>query len=519
MEDGRLPLWILCGLIVVWSAVMGALIVMRHERFGTFGFDEGIFDQFLWLLSEGQQFNTVRGVTLAGHHASFAFLALAPLVWLGGSPNTWNVLHAVAIAATALPLYLLVRDKIGPAWIGLVVGVVWLAQPTAQWLVWEGFHPEGMALPFLVGAYAFGERYIRGGSTGVATARSADPGVIRAAAPRQLRSSAYGSTGVATAKVSLVLFSACFLLAITWKEDVALALVGMGVVWIIRGRWRFGLAVAAAAGAWFVIFGMWLVPMFAEGTVYSGIYGDLGRTPGEIVANSVTDPGALVQRMADNGVVSYTAELTRSWAFVPFLAPSTLLIGAPQWFTNIISAAGFTYDTRLHYTAIPLAALGISFVEGIRRALRWSRPLGTALLALGLVSALLFSHWDGPSPLGRQYDLAWPTEEPSDMGARQHALALVPGGAGVSVDYRLTSHMTHREVVYEFPNPWRSWNYGVEPGDRGDPSLVDWVIVDTKGASAADAALVEDLMASDEMAVRFSQDGIVVLERVAPPGG
>ncbi len=470
---------------------MGTLIVLRHERFATFGFDEGIFDQFLWLLSEGQQFNTVRGVTLAGHHASFAFVLLAPLVWFGGGPNTWNLLHTVAIALTAVPLYFLVRDKIGPAWIGFVVGVVWLAQPTAQWLVWEGFHPEGMALPFLVGAYLFGERVVH----------------PRVSAER-----------ASPSRTSAVAFWACFALAITWKEDVALALLGMGIVWMIRRRWRFGSTVAAVAGAWFVIFGMWLVPLLAEGTVYSGIYGELGRTPGEIVASSVTDPAALVQRMADNGVVGYTAELGRSWAFVPFLAPSTLLIGAPQWFTNIISAASFTYDIRLHYAAIPLAALAISFVEGIRRATRWSRSLGTSLLALAVVVALLSSHWDGPSPLGDRYALAWPTEEPSDMGARHKAMAMVPSGAGVSVDYRLTSHMTHREVVYEFPNPWRSWNYGVNPGQRGDPSLVEWVIVDTKGANPHDAALLEQLLDSGEMAERFSQDGIVVLQRVSTPG-
>ena len=79
-SDRRVPFGILMVLAVGWTITMGRLIVLRHDRFGTFDFDEGIYDQFLWQLAHGRQFDTVRGVTLAGHHASIAFLLLAAYV-------------------------------------------------------------------------------------------------------------------------------------------------------------------------------------------------------------------------------------------------------------------------------------------------------------------------------------------------------------------------------------------------------------------------------------------------------
>lgn len=550
LADERTPLAILVALIVAWVVIMGRLIVLRHDRFATFDFDEGIFDQFFWQLGHLEQFNTVRGVTLAGHHASFAFLLLAPFVWLGAGPNTWNILHTIAIAATAVPLFFLVKDKIGRPWVGLVVGVAWLAQPTSQWLVQEGFHPEGMALPFLVGTYLFGERWLAQSRAARTAAAATDATVVAGAAEAPDGSVGDAATGDATALASpaswthrvasalgrwwagdrrvlnrderrtRIAFVACFALTITWKEDLALALAGMGLVWLIRREWRFASKVLLVAGLWFVILGVWLVPHFAGGTVYSGIYGDLGRTPSEIVLNSVTDPGALVERLDQNDAAGYTRELFQSWGFVPFLAPSTLLIGAPQWFTNIISAANFTFDPRLHYTAIPLAALAISLVEALRRGYRWRAVVGDGLLVVALVAALLCARWNGPSPWGDQYARgAWPLVEPRDLGAKREAVARVPDGAGVSADYLAVPHLTHREVIYSFPNPWTSWNYGVNPGETGDPADVEWlVLTSTTSLRPADKALLATLRDSGEFEVRFEEGNVLVMQRVAPPG-
>jgi uncharacterized membrane protein len=486
--DRRVPFGILMVLAVTWTIAMGRLIVLRHDRFGTFDFDEGIYDQFLWQLAHGRQFDTVRGVTLAGHHASIAFLLLAPLVWLGAGPNTWNVLFAAAMAGTTIPLYFLAKDKLRNSWLALLVGVVWLAQPTVQWMVQEGFHPDGMAIPFLIGTWLFGERLV---------------------AQRRARSVERGTRWA---------FVACFLLTITWKEDLALALLGMGLVWIIRGQWRLGSKVVVAGAAWFLIFGVWLVPRFAGGSVYGGIYGDLGHTPGQILVTSAEHPTKLAHRLDQNNAVGYSRDLSQSWAYLPWLSPVTMLIGAPQWFTNIVSSANFTYSLHFHYQSVPMAALAISFVEALRLLLRWRRWIGEGLALTALVCALACSRWYGPSPISIQYRLgAWPLVADADQGARQTAVDLVPSHAGVSADYLTVSHLTHRQIAYSFPNPWRNSNFGVKDSAHGYPAKVQWLVVNTS-ILGNDTALFQSILDSGEFAVRYHEGNEYLLQRVRPPG-
>jgi uncharacterized membrane protein len=486
----RTPFMVLVVLVVAWAAVMGAHIVLRHERFGTPDWDEGIFDQFFWLLAHGRQFNTVRGVTLAGHHASFAFLPLAPLTWLGAGPNTWNVIHALTIASTAIPLFLLARDKLGSRWLAFGVGVVWLVQPTPQWLVHEGFHPEGMSLPFLVGTYLFGERML---------VQKRESGSVRS--------------------TTRWAFIACFALTITWKEDLSLALLGMGLMWLIRREWRLARGVIAVSAVWFVVFGLWLVPHFAGGSVYGGLYGELGETPGEVVANSARHPGDLVELLRDNDAGGYARDLGQSWGFVSVASPTSLLIGLPQWFTSVISTADFTRNIQLHYAAIPLASLAIGFVEGMRwlQQRRWwsSRDM----LIFVVVVAALCSRWYGVSPLSIKYrDGYWPLVAAESDEARRDAVDRIPDGAGVVADYRTVPHLTHREIIYSFPNPWVRHGFGVNRDEHGDPAKVDWVLVDERVLGDDDEKLFERVRDSGEFAVRLQEKTVTLLERIKPPG-
>ena len=50
----------------------------------------------------------------------------------------------------------------------------------------------------------------------------------------------------------------------------------------------------------------------------------------------------------------------------------------------------------------------------------------------------------------------------------------------------MITHFTHRQIAYEFPNPWLSSNYGPSGNDVGDPATVDWVAVDTAGLGDKD---------------------------------
>lgn len=473
---------VLAVVVGAWTLVFSMLVVLRHDRFRTIDFDLGIHDQAIWLLAHGESFDTVRGLPVFGHHATFAFYLLVPFQWLGAGPNVWNVLQVIAIASAAVPIYLLARHRLGSTWWACALAVVWLLQPSLQFFAWETFHPEVMAIPFVLWAYWFGE--------------------LRRWVP----------------------FVVMLVLAMAWKEDVSLLVAGLGVLYLIRNRRRVGAMVVAGGLAWFGVFGAWLVPHVAGGgTVYGGLYGDLGATPAEVLKTGIAHPDRIVQRLADNGAVSYGRDITAPFGFTPLAAPEVLLLGLPQAAVNLLSTANFTWDLRYHYQAVPMVALGIAMVEGVARLHRLAerRRLGDGptRFTVGFAGACALAAtvaW-GPSPISVEYRKGyWPMPEPADVVARQRMLTRIGADDGVSADYFTVPHLTHRDVVYTFPNPWVNKNFGISPSALGDPAAVRWIVVDTGLFQTADADLFNKLL-GNEFAVRDQQGTVVLAERIRPP--
>src|SRR4051812_39506613 len=64
------PLLVLAFAVALWVIVFFRVASLRHDRYGTFGFDLGIYDQATWLLAFFHRpFITVRGLDVFGHHA------------------------------------------------------------------------------------------------------------------------------------------------------------------------------------------------------------------------------------------------------------------------------------------------------------------------------------------------------------------------------------------------------------------------------------------------------------------
>ena len=72
---------------MIFTLVFARLGVQRHDTFGTWAFDLGIYDQGFWLVSRGKSFVTVRGIDFWGHHVNLIAVAFAPFYWLGAGPS------------------------------------------------------------------------------------------------------------------------------------------------------------------------------------------------------------------------------------------------------------------------------------------------------------------------------------------------------------------------------------------------------------------------------------------------
>ena len=475
------PEVVLALLVLLWSAVFIRLPQLRHDRYGTFGFDLGIYDQGAWLLSRFKDpFVTVRGLELFGHHANIFLLLLAPFYRLGAGPIFLLVVQVAAQASGAVAIFLLARDLLKSKWAGVGLGATLLLNPTYQWLTWEFFHPDAVSIGPLLFAYW-------------------------AARAKRWR-----------------IFTIAAVLALLCKEDVALSMAVLGLIIALRGDRRRGVIVAAVSGAWFVIATRVLIPwQNGIGPFYDTFFGDLGKTPTEVVYNAARHPSKTWDLASAQDRRTWYWRMWAPWALLPLLDPAVLVIALPMIFVSIVTSFPYTRDYRFHYSALVVAGSAVATVEAIawiaRRAKDRFAVTRNVLVTLVLFVAFLSTQAWGASPLAHGYRHGmWPLQYDPRVAVKAEAIRHVPSSAGVSVIYDLTPHVTHREHVYEFPAPWCNVNWGVRGEHLDDPGKVQYLLLDRPLVSSdRDKALLADLLAS-EFRIVYSRDNMIVAKRIKP---
>ncbi len=122
----------------------------------------------------------------------------------------------------------------------------------------------------------------------------------------------------------------------------------------------------------------------------------------------------------------------------------------------------------------------------------------------------------GLGPFGRDFDSGVWSERPRPNVAQlDRALATVPPQAGVAASWNVVTHFTHRPVVYEYPNPWLSSNYGPTGNEVGDPTNVDWVVIERSALNQRDLGLLARLVApGGGFEMVQDEEGVAVARRV-----
>ncbi len=460
-------IWVALGLFFL---VMTRDVLALHNNFWTFDYDLGIFDQAIWLLSRGEGFITVRGLEVFGHHGSFAFFLLVPFYWLGAGPNFLNIVMLISICCGGWVLFTYGRKLLGNAWWALLLAVAFLLHFTNSWQVRETFHPEVVAMaPFMAG-------YV---------------------AARDQRWRAFGIW---------------MALAITWKEDVALAILMVGVVLVIRGFRRPGWITIFTSLAYFILVTRLLIPAFSDGVVfYENFYGDLGASPVDVARTALTDPRAVGGTLAQHDFFGYVRDLLAPFAFVSLLSPLTLLISLPQVLANLLTVVDWTQNLRVHYAAMPLAAVSLAMVEGVAR-LRRAEAQRFALGAVAAMSLATAAAW-GTLPFGVEYDRGiWPIYGNDRRPLLEAAVAMPEATASVTATYNLAPHLTHRRVIYTWPNPWRALHWGTGTEQPPDPAIIEWLVID-KTVLGDSASEFERVVAEESWDVLMDESGVFVAKR------
>jgi len=476
---------VLCGFIIAYIVLFGALSLVRYNTFHATTFDVGIMAQVVWNTAHGRWFevsidratNTELIGSYLGNHVRPILLFLAPLYRLWPDPRLLLILQSVALGGAAFPLFLVVRRQAGDSRAALLVACCYLAYPALGFLNLADFHPTAFSISCIFLAYW------------------------------------------ALQEERMGLFWIAVLLALSTKEEMVVPIGAWGLVnflWLKRRRTGLGLVILA--GVWAIVCFGFIIPCFNEGQPYRfwQLWTQLLDSSAPVLERGGTAQS--VGRASFETIALFLLHLFLPLGFLPFFGPAPLVVALPSLIYLLLGERPAFHSVGYQYPAVLIPWFFLAVAEGLRRARRVMRwPGGLRLYRLG-IAFLLFGTIGINVPLNPVLLYARHGEFRPDLYHEQleEALAEIPPDAGVATINRLGPPLANRRVLMalEYPPPLR-----LDHLDLVDYVLLD--LVDCRFAPAPDARasygdIVRQVLETSDFGVRYWSGRILLLERGEP---
>ena len=317
-------------------------------------------------------------------------------------------------------MFLLARRILRNPWLALLPALAFLLSPALGWLNLENFHPDSFEVPLALFALYF------------MTERRWRP------------------------------FMVMVVLLLLVKEDVALLVVPLGIYVALKHDRRVGFITADVGAVWFIVTVFFLGPLFSGDRPGSL---DAFRIPFDgwrgLISTALTQPWEVVGYMLAAAKIKYLIQLLTPLLFLPFFAAETLVV-LPTLLFNLLSTFSYQTDVRYHYTSLIIPAFAWAALVYLQRV----KDVGArrALVVMILLASLFSAYLWGPGDLSRQPATRYDPNS-ADARAVAEAVALIPADAVVACRSRISTHLTHRDKIYDFPTPFYANYYGdASPG-------------------------------------------------------
>ncbi len=434
--------YLILGLLILSYVLFFTIMsVDRHNGFHTLAFDLGIYDHAIWRFSQGMDgFNYIRGIHIFGDHFTPINIFISPLYWFSNSVVALLVLQTLAFALSALPLFMIAYHYLKNRWQALVVSFSLLMFPAMHYVNLEDYHPEAFILLFVLCAFYF------------------------------------------LIKKKMGLYLLFVLLTLCCKEEIALTMFLVGIYVFFRHSKRWGAATSLVSVLWFVQYIWFLAPALnGQKYLYAGhLLGQFGTKPVEIFLTAV-NPVKLFPILFNEMNAKFMLELFGPVAFLSILGPLLLLPAAALWM-NLITSWPYAHNIYYHYIipVIPFVFLSLS------SGLGWIKKKSKSVLYLALIAlfiaAIAGNYYFGPydTTLSNYEHVGRKISGFGDQSQREGEiyalLAMIPDDASVSAHYQFVPHLTHREIIYNFPNPFKSHYWGTWDNEP-ELEYVDYIFI------------------------------------------
>jgi uncharacterized membrane protein len=400
------------------TVILFASSSLRHTLFQSGFFDLGIYDQVVYLMSQGKPpISSLLGFHHMGNHAAWAVYPLALLYKIYPSAYWLLAVQAISLSLGAVPTYYLALQAGLKQSQAVTMSAVYLLYPLVFNVNLFEFHPEVMALPVFLGV--------------VLAARLG----------------------------KFVWFCVGTIFILGCKAVLSLTVAAMGF-WLLffEKRRGYGIFALIAGISWFLIATQVVIPAFSRGEVAAvERYSYLGNSVTEIASNFLLKPQIILGRFFSFKVLEYVALLIAPviWGLSPqHLAP--LLAAIPTLIINILSDKSTQRDL-IHQYSLPIFPFLMLVVIASLAANRTWLIRQRFIIIWVLITFIL---------LGK-YGFLWSRYLRSidTWQATREAISQIQTKGYVLTTHSIAPHLTHRPKIQYFddisgePADFNSFDY------------------------------------------------------------
>jgi uncharacterized membrane protein len=487
-------------MILFYIYALSAISINKFNEFGLPDFDIAIADQGIWLFSRGKDlFVTANGLQMLGDHALYIHMLISPIYWFTDDIRALLFLQAFCFGITGLGLFLIFRERLGGEYVvgSLFIVLSYLMYPATHFSNLENYHVECFAVPFITFGFYF------------LLARKRVP------------------------------YLACMVLTLICKEEMIFTVFMIGI-YSVYFFWkedndaikRVSLPLLAFCAIWFLFIFMVSFPFFNRDIPVEGrggalhvsqITGSFGSTPMEQIGN-LLNPSFMYGKIFTEKNGQYVNEVFFPVGYIALLSPETMVLSA-SFFINIISDWDYSHNIKYHYTApvIPFVYISLIFalarIDGFISRIEWKglyRARRFVLYGLFLLVVILtlkanaeFSHPETnlKNLDGIVFDLTHYNYKGDRYWGVYGLMEQIPRNASVSTSYLFLAHLSHREEIFMFPNPFELSCYSYGLTDQPPDVEIDYILVE-RSVVGKSQYIIDELVSEGRYSLIDSYGGV-----------
>jgi len=399
---------------VVFLVLVSALGAWKLWSFAYNGLDLAIYNQVAWNSVHGRWFDfTIHPHSYLGDHLELAFAFIFPLYACLQHPLTLVIVQAAAIAIAVVPLTRLAARFVGKPW-HLLFGLAYLANPTVQNMALYEFHLLPFAIPLVSWAIlSYVERKFW----------------------------------------RFLVFSG---LALTVREDVALVIVGFGLLALLdRRRWHWSVVPTVLGAGWF-IGAMSLTSALNDYGRYKFLiyYAWLGESLPEMLLNAVRNPLLVLGHLLSFQNLAFATGLLLPFALLPVFRLRWLVPVVPTLLQLMLAVSSSELLIEIHYPALIIpflltaSAAAFSHIIHPPRSGIFHRLGAERIMVTAIVTAVILYSMVVAGPFVKALPVVAQTPKITERVAIERALSDTVAGKSVAAGFETLTELSSQERLF-----------------------------------------------------------------------